>query len=255
MKAIILSAGKGSRLLPLTEDKPKCLLPVGGGYTLLGWQLAQLEQAGVREAVVVTGFNTQMVEDEIAAYNGRMSARALYNPFYHVADNLGSVWMARGEMADAPFMILNGDTLFTADVARNLIAGAAAPITLCVAEKDSFDDDDMKVIRDGAGRLHRVSKKLEIASGVNAESIGMMVFQKAGAQAFTARVENLMKTAEGTKVFYLSVIDSLASELEIGTVTADQDLWQEVDFPADYEAAKAAVAEWLPNAVLKAATV
>ena len=51
MKAILLSAGRGSRLLPLTESRPKCLLPVQG-TTLLGYQLDTLEAAGIRAAIL-----------------------------------------------------------------------------------------------------------------------------------------------------------------------------------------------------------
>lgn len=246
MKAIILSAGKGSRLLPLTENTPKCLLPLAEGYTILSWQLTQLQDAGVRDTVVVSGFNTEMVEAEIARFKGAMRVRVLYNPFYHVADNLGSVWMARGEMNDAPFMILNGDTIFKADVARRLMAQAKSPITLTTSSKDSYDDDDMKVIHEN-GRLLQVSKKLDAAKA-NAESIGFMLFQKQGAEAFKARVEELMRSREGTSMFYLSVINALAAEIEIGTVHVGRDDWQEVDFPHDYKAAQQAQQSWLADA-------
>ena len=61
MKAIILSAGQGRRLLPLTENRPKCLIPLAT-RSLLEWQLRNLAQAGVREAVVVTGFGADQIE-------------------------------------------------------------------------------------------------------------------------------------------------------------------------------------------------
>ena len=66
MKAIILSAGQGKRLLPLTEETPKCMLPVTEGVPLLQWQLEQLEIAGVTEAVIVTGFYAEKVEALVA---------------------------------------------------------------------------------------------------------------------------------------------------------------------------------------------
>ena len=61
MKVIILSAGQGSRLLPLTEDRPKCLLDLGGD-TLLGVQLKALKAGGATDVVIVTGFRTAAVE-------------------------------------------------------------------------------------------------------------------------------------------------------------------------------------------------
>ncbi len=243
MKAIILSAGKGSRLLPLTEHKPKCLLPLENGYTILSWQLEQLSAAGVAEAVVVTGFKTSLVAEEVQRFKGPMTVRTVYNPFYQVADNLATLWMVRDEMNDGPFMVLNGDTIFTADVARTLMAGAKSPITLTVSVKDHYDDDDMKVTREGQ-QLLNVSKKLDMKV-VNAESIGFMMFQGKGAQAFKGRIEESMKEPKGLEVFYLSVIDSLAAVIEIGTVDVDQDHWQEVDYPVDYKLAIEACQRWL----------
>ena len=76
-KAVILSAGKGSRLLPLTAERPKCLIELNG-RSLLEWQLDALREAGVAEVVVVTGFRDDLV-DAVAAR--REGVRTLFNPF------------------------------------------------------------------------------------------------------------------------------------------------------------------------------
>ena len=65
MRSIILAAGRGSRLLPLNENLPKCLLAVGD-TTVLSLQLYTLEAAGVDEATVITGFMAGKVEAEVA---------------------------------------------------------------------------------------------------------------------------------------------------------------------------------------------
>ena len=94
-RAIILSAGQGKRLLPLTEARPKCLVELGG-RSLLAWQLTHLQAAGVEEVVVVTGFGASLVEDEIGRLKlGAMAVSTVYNPFYGVADNLASCWIVR----------------------------------------------------------------------------------------------------------------------------------------------------------------
>jgi len=98
MKAIILSAGQGSRLGHLVDDRPKCLIDFGG-RTLLDRQLDTLEANGVDEAVVVTGFHDELVDAAIAARTGGPKVRTIYNPFYKVADNTGSLFMAREELA------------------------------------------------------------------------------------------------------------------------------------------------------------
>jgi choline kinase len=173
VKAIILSAGQGKRLLPLTERAPKCMLPVAG-QPLVTRQIDTLVACGVEDITVVVGFGAELVETGLAQRYGARRVRTLYNPFYTITDNLVSCWVARGEM-ERDFLILNGDTLFASVVLERLLAAPQHPITLAVSRKDGYDDDDMKVIRDG-DRLLRVGKKLP-REAVNAESIGMMTFR------------------------------------------------------------------------------
>src|SRR4051812_13975167 len=98
-KAIILSAGQGSRLGHLVDDKPKCLIDFAG-RTLLDRQLDTLTANGIAEAIVVTGFHDELVNEAIAKRAGGPAVRTIYNPFYKVADNLGSLFMARDELVD-----------------------------------------------------------------------------------------------------------------------------------------------------------
>ena len=155
-KAIILSAGQGSRLLPLTKDQPKCLIPFAG-KPLIQWQIEALAANGIEEIAVVTGFRTEKVEAALEKLQGP-AIRTLFNPFFKVADNLGSCWIAREEMS-GDFIILNGDTLVSPEIVARLMGGATAPITVTVDVKDSYDTDDMKVNRDG-DRLVAIGKRL-----------------------------------------------------------------------------------------------
>ncbi|MBL8643992.1 MAG: phosphocholine cytidylyltransferase family protein, partial [Rhodospirillaceae bacterium] len=240
-KAIILSAGKGSRLGALTANSPKCLLKLGP-RSLLGWQVHMLKAGGVSSVCVVTGFETAQVEAEVKALSQPdLVMRTLLNPFYHIADNLSTCWMARGEMQD-DFILLNGDTLIDAEIVRRLIAAPPAPITLTVDHKASYDDDDMKV-QEVDGRVLNVSKKLD-PSIVSAESIGMIRFRADGAAAFVAELEAAIRTDTGLQAFYLASIAKLAQRLHVTTAGIDGLKWCEVDFPKDYEAALKLTAAW-----------
>jgi len=89
MQAIILSAGRGSRLLPLTTDLPKCLLPIGL-TTVLGMQLDTLLKHGVDNVTVVTGFNEHLVQAEIDA------RQVLLKPFLIRFFKLPIIWQVVG---------------------------------------------------------------------------------------------------------------------------------------------------------------
>lgn len=228
-KAIILSAGQGRRLSPLTDTRPKCLIDLSG-RSVLHWQLRHLHEAGIAEAVVVTGFAAHLVEEEIAglALPG-MTVRTLFNPFYGLTDNLATCWLARGEMT-GPFLLLNGDTLFEPAIASRLLAAPAADITLTVDRKSSYDTDDMKVLTDG-DRLLSVGKTIP---AFDAESIGFSRYSTAGAAAFVNTVEQIMRGPEGLKRWYLSVINELAQAgADVKVVSIEGLDWAEMDFPED----------------------
>ena len=237
--AIILSAGQGSRLLPLTESRPKCLIDFAG-KSLLRWQMEALRANGVTDIAVVTGFHAKLVEAEMATFEG-VTMRSVFNPFYHVADNLGSCWMAREEMR-GDFIILNGDTLVPAEIVKRLIEGAVSPITVTVDVKDSYDLDDMKVEREGAV-LKAIGKTLT-PEQTNAESIGMLAFTDEGGARFRRQVEAMMRTSAGTRNWYLKAIDQIAPEGIVGTVSIQGLQWGEVDFPEDVETAEVLTRRW-----------
>jgi choline kinase len=240
MKAIILSAGQGRRLMPLTEVTPKCCLQPGG-VSILEWQITQLAVSGVTEVVVVTGFGHDAVEEVVAGLEG-IKVRTLYNPFFRLSDNLGTCWVARGEM-DSPFVLINGDTLFEAAVSQHLLTDAGQfPITLATDQKNRYDSDDMKIWSE-QDRLCRVGKTLDL-SHVNGESIGMMVFSRSGAEIFVRKVEELMRMGDGLKRWYLSAIDELAQSGVVGVSSIHGLSWCEVDDPVDLAHAEQVVKTW-----------
>jgi choline kinase len=239
-KAIILSAGQGSRLGQLVADRPKCLVDFGG-RSLLDRQLDTLEANGVGEAVVVTGFHDDLVNDAIAARSGGPAVRTVYNPFYKVADNLGSLFMAREELS-GDCLVWNGDTLVSDDLMRRVLDNDRQGVCVTIDRKEAYDDDDMKVVVDDDGRLRAIGKR--ISAGVNGESIGLLAFRGDGAGQFRAAIERDIRTPEGTTIWYLRVIHHLAQQAQVWTFDISGEEWGEVDFPADVEAAKTLVAGW-----------
>ncbi len=232
-KAVILSAGQGKRLLPLTEERPKCLLPFHG-RTLLEWQVAALAENNIRDVTVVTGFHAEAVEAELRARPDLgAQVRCLFNPFFEVADNAGSCYLARDIMHGA-FVLLNGDTLFEPALLARAMAQASRPITVTIDRKERYDSDDMKVVDEG-GRLLRIGKDLEHCTG---ESIGMLFFRDGGGEAFAQGLEHVLRQPGGLRRWYLSVIDQLASGVEVGVASIQGLGWCEVDFPRDMAAAR-----------------
>ncbi|OQM74436.1 sugar phosphate nucleotidyltransferase [Manganibacter manganicus] len=247
MKAIILSAGQGRRLLPLTAEMPKCLLQFGD-KTLLEWQLDALTAAGIDDIVVVTGFAADKVEVTLERIRkaGGPAVRMLYNPFFALADNLASCWAARHEM-QGDFLVLNGDTLMEPEIARRVVAGEpSAAITVTIDRKDGYDADDMKVSLD-QDRLLAIGKTLP-ADSVDGESIGFLRFSPEGGARFVAEIECTLRTDAGLKLWYLSAIDRIARQQGgVGVRSIEGLEWGELDFSEDLERNRAMTARWARN--------
>jgi len=239
MKAIILSAGQGSRLGHLVDNGPKCLVDFNG-RTLLDRQLDTLAENGVEEAVVVTGFRDDAVEAAIAARSGGPKVRTVFNPFYKVADNLGSLFVAKHELA-GDCLVWNGDTLVSNALMALVLGNHRQGICVTIDRKPGYDADDMKVVEEG-GRLKEIGKRIK--SGVNAESIGLLAFRGGGAAQFREAIERAMRTSEGTTIWYLRVIHQIAQRADVWTLDIQGEEWGEVDFPEDVETARALTKRW-----------
>lgn len=238
-KAIILSAGQGSRLGHLTADSPKCLIDFGG-RTLLDRQLDTLAANGVEDAVVVTGFRDDKIEEALARRAGGPRVRTVFNPFYKVADNTGSLYMAREHLV-GDVLVWNGDTMVSRELMAKVVGNDQPGICVTIDRKDAYDSDDMKVVED-RGQLRAIGKRLD--EGVNAESIGLLAFRAGGAERFRDAIEQAMRTAEGTTIWYLRVIHHLAQQSEVWTLDISGEQWGEVDFPEDVESARDLVRGW-----------
>ena len=236
VKTIILSAGQGRRLLPLTENLPKCLLPIGG-KPIIEWQIDALLAAGIHDITVVTGFKSSLIEALLQSYANRAKINTIFNPFFEVADNLASCWIARSAM-DCDFLLLNGDTIFDKALLIQVLNSVSAPITLSVSHKPIYDTDDMKVQLDENGWVKHVSKSLS-ADQIDCESIGLIFFRECGPQLFSNAVEDALRDQAKLKYWYLSIVDALAAKHLVNTCSVPENLWCEIDFAGDLVRAEA----------------
>lgn len=243
MKVIILSAGQGKRLLPLTAASPKCLLAIEG-KALIEWQIDELRKCGIHQIVVVTGFRADKIDALLHRRYGSEGLKTIYNKDYATADNLVSCWAAHAEMTE-DFILLNGDTLFEANVLKALMQSSGNPITVVVSHKSAYDADDMKVKMDG-GRLVQIGKTIP-QEEIHGESIGMIRFHGQGPALFCSAMERALRDPKAAGYWYLSVIDEMARQMPVWTCSTDGLEWCEVDYPADLKHADRVVAACVRN--------
>ena len=228
MKAILLAAGQGSRLLPLTLDAPKCLVPVGG-RAILDHQLDACAAAGIEAAVVVGGYRIEQVAEHLATRNGSIATSLVFNPFWAAASSIGSVWAAR-EFLRGPFALMNGDTLFDPAVVAHAVADQRRGVRLVVDRLGKAEPDDM-LVEVADDRVRGVGKDLG-AERATHRSLGLIL--SAGGGAYADALRAVIGAEQGIHAFHHAVVDRLASVDACGAIEVPQGAhWQEIDRPED----------------------
>ncbi len=163
MKALILAAGLGSRLAPITDTRPKSLVPVNGKPIILK-QLENLVLNGVTDITVVAGYRADVLEKAVRKlYPG---VHILTSADYASTNNMYSAYLAREEFAGEAFLMMNADVFLDASVIAALLR-FDWPDAI-VTDIGTYYEESMKVVEED-GRLVEISKEVppEAALGVS----------------------------------------------------------------------------------------
>ena len=230
MKAVILAAGQGTRLLPFTRDNPKCLVPVEG-RPILDHQIDALRASGIDEILVIGGYRIGRIEQHLSQMPARTRPGLLFNPFWQVANSIGSVWAARDQMR-TPFLLMNGDTIVDSAVLAKALAAAQPGVDLLVEKARLFASDDMRVVV-GDGRVRAVGKELGDEAGHR--SLGMILATGIGPHDYLDALEAVIGADGGAQRFHHAVVDRLAAADQVAALVTQSPLWIEIDRPEDID--------------------
>ncbi len=230
MRAIIIAAGKGTRLYPLTKNTPKSLLEIGDGITLLESQLHSLRENNIKDVTIIVGYLAMQIEAKIEKYRADFNIDIVYNPFYDVSNNLVSVWMARYYMNE-DFITINGDDIFNPVIIENLLK-SPEQITMVMDVKETYDDDDMKIVHE-RGLVKKVSKQVPLEQA-NGESVGIIKFSGRGRKIYVDTLESMVRCPEHMNDFYLKAIQRIIDKgYPVHMSECSPDHWGELDFHPD----------------------
>jgi choline kinase len=179
MTGVLLAAGISSRLRPLTDAKPKSMLPIGG-KPLLQRTLEILQAAALERCIVVTGYLREMMEVFIRSLDLQMHIDFVYNPHFASTNNNYSLWLAQSALHGEAMLLLDADILFDPRILKQLLeAPHENALVMRVGEKLSHEE--IKVELDASGRVMHIGKGIDPARAAG-ESLGIEKFD-----ALTAR--------------------------------------------------------------------
>jgi choline kinase len=231
MRAIILAAGAGTRLQPLTDDCPKCLVDIGG-QTLIDYQLQALRSVGVDDVVLVVGCK----EEQVRAHCGD-AVRYISNADYLSTNSIDSLYLAASEF-DVAVFLFNCDILFQPEVLQRLL-GSGYGNAVAVDSGVELVANEMNV-RFGMDRqVTAISKALDPASA-QAQSVQLVKFDAAGAQQVQREVQRLVE-GNYQDAFPTSAYGTLIEEGKLFAVEVGDLSWGEIDSVEDHENAKVRV--------------
>lgn len=239
MKAVILAAGIGSRLAPLTHDRPKVLVEILG-RSFLFRQLDLLTRAGIssRDVVIVGGYRVDRIREELA--RGGYDCAIVVNERYQEWNNFYSLLVAQPALGGEEFLQLDGDVVLDEQLLPRLIA-APGEALLAVDCRAGLDDEAMKVQLDG-GRVVAIAKPLDPARCAG-EYIGVAKLSAAAARAVFDELGKL--PGEGlTHEYYEHAFHRLAAaeRVRFGIVDVHDCTVLEIDDAADLARAEALLA-------------
>ena len=227
MRAIILAAGKGSRLKGVAGDKPKCLANVGH-YSLIERQILALRASGIDDIVVIVGF----CADKVRTVCGP-EIEYIENPIFFRTSSLYSLWLARHRLADG-FVVLNADVLFHPQMIADLIT-ARYQDALLISYKDEttrpLGDEEMKV-KVSAGRVTDISKNIK-PDDADGENVGIVKFGPSGANLLSKQIGMLIARGHH-RAWAPRAFREFACARPLHAIGTRGLPWIEIDFPEDY---------------------
>ena len=229
---MILAAGAGRRLAPLTDDRPKPMVEIDG-TPILGPMLDALHDAGFRDVAIVTGHRADLIDAFLDRHPTQLRIRRVRNDAYATTNTVGSFAVASELLVDG-FCLLNGDLVFDPSILVDV--GAAGPGVHLVTDLDEpLGDEEMKVQLDGDGCIRHVSKRLPTESGIG-EFTGISRFDAAGAGPMIDAARRMMADGRGD-AYYEDAFNLVAGSLRARVLPTKGRAWTEIDDMADYERA------------------
>ncbi len=190
MIGMVLAAGAGKRLGALTEELPKTLLEVDGERTILDVALGNMRTVGLDEAVIVTGFAAERIDERLDALAQRhgLKLRTLHNPKALEWNNAYSLWVARAEFAHG-VLLANGDTVHPASVQERLLAARNGDdLVIALDAAKQLGEEEMKVHLTAEGLLEQINKRLDPVTA-HGEYIGVTLIEPHAAGTLSEALE------------------------------------------------------------------
>jgi choline kinase len=232
MKAVILAAGIASRLRPLTDNTPKCLLKVGD-KTILEHTLENLIANNIPNIIIVTGYLDNLVRSFVKEKFPQMNVTFIYNELFASTNNIYSLWLAKDDLLGDDMLLLDSDIIFDKKIIAELVNSKHSN---CIAlKRHDVGAEEIKVKVDEKGRILEISKEVKPSEAVG-ESIGIELFERNSLIELFKIIDMKIIIGNEVNIFYEAAFEELINNnIDIFTVDITQYYCTEIDTAYDLE--------------------
>lgn len=224
MKAIILAAGVGSRISKFIEEKPKCMVDIGG-IPLIRYTVELLRSRGIGEITIVVGYRASVIREELKDEG----IRFVYNPFFDVTNGIASMWFAREQLTEGEdTVIMSGDVYLEPEIVDELIALERSPVLLADSTR-RVEADYRYQYEDGV--LKKFGKDLTVEE-TTGECLGVAKLKGDFVGIYKSHMIDMINR-QCHSVWWENVLYDLAAERDIYVHDVAGAFWAEVDYIED----------------------
>lgn len=225
MKALLLAAGRGTRISRYLGNRPKCTVDIGNGSTLLEYTINMLRSKGVKDIAIVTGFRHEII-DNILENSG---VEVFYSPFFDVTNSIVSAWFARDFMCDDDMLIMNADVFCEESMYDMMLSVKDDPVMFYDTRR--IEEADYRfTCKDGI--ICKYGKDLP-PSETSGEYVGIARMSRRFLPTFEAKLEDLINT-QHSDMWWENVLYSMSNVTQIHAHDIAPYFWAEVDYVEDY---------------------
>lgn len=224
MKAILLAAGKGTRISRMIEQVPKSTLPING-VPLIRYTITMLSKRNI-ECCVCVGYEKEKIYE---ALHG-LDVKYYNNPFYNVTNSIASLWFAKDFMDD-DMIIMNADVFISEEI-LDLVLVQPYDNVLTI-DKTRTEIGDYFFQTTDSGSLKKYGKELPLRER-SGEYVGLAKLEQSFLPCFLERLDEMIEELKHDK-WWENVLYSMTEERNINTVDVNGAFWSEIDYFDDYE--------------------
>lgn len=230
MKALILAAGLGSRLAPITDTCPKSMVPVNG-TPILFKQIENLKENGITDITVVSGYLGDVLRDAVLAKFPEV--KVIHSEDYASTNNMYSAYLGRESVEGGEFLMMNADVFYDASVVKALLAFEAE--NAIVTDIGNYMEESMKVVEKD-GRLVEIAKTITKEDALGA-SIDVYKFSAEAGKAFFDVCRDFIEVKKELKMWSEVALNEVLGKVEFKACPLDG-RWLEIDNHDDLAAAE-----------------